>query len=157
MNTNKICPRCGKDNRGNKRFCVECGAKLEDKSTALDRRGQATPTSEASAGVGSAVSDSSAEKKARALAWFGIAEAVIYVGLIVLVFFIPQIPFCVGTAMLLPGVLGLVLAKAEGSAFFDQHPIGCMWMLASLVGGLVLYGLLWLFQRPFFLSALETF
>jgi len=107
--------------------------------------------------VGSAASDNSMEKKGRSIAWLGIAGAVVYVGLIVLVFFVPQIPFGIATLMLLPGVLGLILARGGGSSFFDRHPAGCMWMLASVVGGLILYGLLWLFQRPFFLGALESF
>jgi hypothetical protein len=118
----------------------------------IESAGQQVETVASAAAKSSA---SVAEKKASAIVWLGIAGAVAYVGMIVLVFFVPQIPFGVGTLMLLPGVLGLILARG-GSRFFDRHPSGCMWIVASLVGGLILYGLLWLFQRSFFLSALES-
>ena len=35
MNLDKICPQCGKNNPVDKRFCVECGARLQDRDVAL--------------------------------------------------------------------------------------------------------------------------
>jgi hypothetical protein len=111
----------------------------------------------ASEHVESAPRSSPASETIDAWVWIAIAGALLYVGLVILVFFVPEIPFCVGSAMLIPTVIGLILARGSGPSFFERHPSGCMWILASLAGGLILYGLLWLFQRSFFLHALETF
>ena len=43
MNSGKICPQCGKNNLVDKRFCVECGARLRDKGVALAGDQEMTP------------------------------------------------------------------------------------------------------------------
>jgi hypothetical protein len=98
-----------------------------------------------------------AAKKPIGLAtWIGVGGAVVYVVLVALVFFVPQVPFCAGSAMLLPTVIGLILMKM-GTRGYIKGETGCMLILASTIGGLILYGLLWLFQRQFLLNALESF
>jgi hypothetical protein len=43
VSANKICPQCGKNNLEGKRFCVECGARL-DKSVAPAGGKETPPT-----------------------------------------------------------------------------------------------------------------
>lgn len=82
-----------------------------------------------------------------------------YVTLIVLVFSQPTIPLWAGTLMVAPTPIGLILARIQGRGLKQDSwawKLGCGIALGLLPGGLLLLGLVWLFQREALLSFFQA-
>ena len=79
-----------------------------------------------------------------------------YVALIVLVFFQPEISLWAGTLMLVPAILVGVAGRLGGQSAREKLAVGCLISLVLVLGGLLLMGLAWLFQREAFQVFFET-
>jgi hypothetical protein len=88
-----------------------------------------------------------------------IAVLAAYVALIVLVFFQPTIPLWAGTLMVAPTPIFLILSRIFLDSLKSDDRgwgVGCGIALGLLPGGLLLLGLVWLFQREAFSSFFQA-